>query len=106
MTSGDPVPGKDSGKPTDLATETDIQNLFLLALGRPVESPAPVAGFLGQPLAHLAQNFFTCPEFDNRIVQPVAAGQRLPAPADASVPTALTEWAARRLPLSKTGAMR
>jgi GT2 family glycosyltransferase len=106
MTSGDTVSAKNPGKPIELAKETDVRNLFLLALGRPAESAETVAGFEGKALSHVTKIFFRCAEFDERLVGPVAAGQRLPRPANTGPGPDLVEWAGQRLPLSKAGAKR
>lgn len=106
MTSGDPVESEECSRSAEPATEVDVRNFFLLALGRPAESSATVAGFEGQSIEQLTTSFFACDEFNNRIVQPILAGQRLPTPSGDVVPPALIAWGARRLPLSEAGAER
>lgn len=106
MTSGEPAKSEGRSRAAGPATEADVRNFFLLALGREAESSATVAEFEGQAIEQLLTSFFVCEEFNNRIVTPVLAGQRLPMPAGDMVPPALAQWGAQRLPLSKSGGKR
>ena len=72
------------------ASSQDVRNLYMLLLGRPPESDFVARGRPEHPVARVAMDFLTSPEF-GRLISSAAATGRLTGAAE--VPPVLRAWA-------------
>lgn len=93
----------DAGADAGDASQDDILGFYRLFLGRDAE-PDVFAAYAGRDAGYLLRAMVNAPEFVARVVEPLA---RQDNPwADEAPPKELVGWAARRLPLTKSGASR
>lgn len=85
------------------AERSDVEFLYLLALGRAFDEPA-MKDFVGQPLPFLLGVFFESPEFGEKVLS--GLDRRLPPAGGAfsdDVPETLKAWLVERAPLIDAG---